>query len=212
MGAWTLENFRDEMDHPTGGVISDNTRKDRYINAAYFEVAGTIQFHKLIEAHTFNTADGTVAYNLPADHLGPKSLIDKTNDKRLLRVSPENFQFLDESTDGDPEKYAIYGGQLHLWPTPDAVNSMSYLHIVEPDELTVGNPTVLPATWDNAIWLMSIHYALMSLEEYERANAWFDRAIVYIRSRTTDEEFESETEAMGVWVPRSLSELQDRTQ
>lgn len=212
MGIMTLADFRSELDESIGTPALGNTRYDRWINAAYFEVSGAIEFQQLLDVQSFTTVDGTQAYNEAGSTLGIRQVFDVENDAVLLHESVENFLLRDEDTEGDPLYWTRFGGQLHLWPVPGTTgDTIKYLRIKQPTVLSAsGSVTVLPAQWDMVVWMMSVHYALLSREEQEFAAMWFNRAVSMIRSRTTDLEYDADSREVGVTIAKSLSDLNVR--
>lgn len=208
MGFMTLQHFRDELVNAVGGerLGAGTDRKDRYINMAYYEICGVLEFKDLMAVQSISAVLGTLAYSQPSDLLGVRAIIDQTNKNRLLKISEENYLMLDPEETGEPSRWTRYGGSIHIWPGPTESLAMKNLYIQQPATMPAGG-SILPAQWDSPIWMLSCYYALLSLGDQHLSIQWFERAMAYLSSRITDLEYDADTEAEGIRLPQSPEEL-----
>ena len=214
MGTWTLADFQEELQSALGNRGKSNTWLNRRINAAYDEVCGAIEFAGLKTSATFVTVDGTAAYDLEDDLVGILSVVDQTNDRRLTRVEFKDYwgKNPDEEVEGEPTYWARNGSCVYLWPTPDTDDdSFRVVYLKQPDHLsTAAGVTVIPATWDMAVHMLSVHYGCLALGNEEKGMYWFGRAIAYMKSRKQDRELDKTSLAAGLQVARSFADLTEQ--
>ena len=207
MGRMTIDVVRTELVSMTGNSSISPTRVDAWFHFALDEITGSIDFEKLLALQSTSTIADTVSYAMDAGAIGISSIYDITNKKRLLYTPPKNFTTLAETTDGPPKIYTRYGGNFHIWPTPQAVYSLKIMKRTEHDTVTTGETTDIPAQWDPALLALTAHYAFGALEEIDKSAFWFNRAMSLLRSRSTDHELDSQAEGLPVMVVNSYEDL-----
>lgn len=207
MGRMTIDIVRTEIASMTGNSGLTSTRIDAWFHFALDEITGAIDFEKLLELQSESTVADTVSYAMDSNAIGISSVYDTTNKRRLLYTPPKNFTTLDEDTDGPPKIYTRYGGNLLVWPTPQAVYTLKIMKRIQHIVVVTGQPTVIPAQWDPALLALTAHYAFGALEELDRSAFWFNRAMSLLRSRSTDHEMDSDAEALPIMVVNSYEEL-----
>ena len=214
MGTWTLDVYRRELQSALGNRGRTNPWLDLRINAAYDEVCGAIEFAGLKTSATFVSVDGQAAYDLEADLVGVLAVVDQTNDRRMLKLEFKDYwdKNPDADAEGDPTHWARNGSCVYLWPTPGTDDdSFRVVYLKQPDHLSTGaGVTVIPATWDTAVHLLSVHYGCIALGDEEKGTFWFSRAMAYIMSRKQDAERDAPTRSGGLQVAHSWADLTDQ--
>lgn len=210
MGKRTLEQFREDLVSALGQAGLSNQKLDRWINEAYDEVLGAIEFEKAMGTTTFYTSADLYDYPCPRDLDEPNVLVDTTNKTRLAFVNLQNFAQLDETVTGKPERWTLRADRILLWPVPDDAYQIRLTYTKLPPHLEDSTDvTILPRRWDNAIDLMAKHYAFAAMGDLEKAQYYYSRAIGYIRSRRSDKDFREATPALGIQVITSEEDLLD---
>lgn len=125
----------------TGGALAADPELISYIDQAYGLYYGT-----LVEADpafyqvktTFVTVAGTEGYALPAAWWGTMHLgiLIGGHYSKLERLNVD--EVFDYPTNGRPRKYQIEGGQIALYPTPDAVYTLKHIYVPVWTALTAG--------------------------------------------------------------------------
>jgi hypothetical protein len=179
----TFEQLRDEVLHDDFDSSTYRVRAEEAINDALREIARKIDLPLMQGTSTVSLTSGTGAYSLPTGFVRIKSLKDDDSDDPLDPVSIDFFDDLDDSP-GTPEVYAVYGGQLHVWPVPNSSRTLTLRYRGVPATFTdVGDPvsSVLP---DELAHLV-VKYArsrLFALEDDQpMADFWraqFDRDVM----------------------------------
>lgn len=220
MGFMTLADFREELNMGLGEhQQSSNAVLDRWINRAYIEVVTKIEYEDLIEEESFLSVADQAMYSFPADgesdlldrrYLGFIGIADLTNKRRLLKIDLRNYQLYDPEVTGIPKLWARRGQKLYLWPTPDGENEYQLFALMEPDPLVLDEQTtVIPATWDHAVMLLSTRNAWITLRNQQEATLMHQAAMNFINQTLTDLEYNDGTPAIGLEVAQSWEDLTD---
>jgi hypothetical protein len=183
--------------------------RGRQFARAYQEIVGAIQFKRFLGPFMILTEDGESSYDEPEDILAMRSVLHPMEGIRLLRMGEESFQFLNPDTKGSPKRWTRYGGEIHLWPTPNREYDIRTLYLREPVPLVESEDTTeVSNQWDAAIWNLASNQALLDLGDHHLANQFMQKAAMILRTRQTDQELDSESEGEGVMVAESFEDLQ----
>jgi hypothetical protein len=211
MGFMTLEGFRRELfQHLGERSPSDNLILNNWVNRAYFEVVGIEEFEALKRSATATVGKEVRSVTFPDSFLSVMSVADLTNKRRLLQIELRNFQLKDRDSLGSPKLWARRASTIFFWPTPSKSFQVELYYIVEPDPLTLDSDTTgLPGAWDQAIVLLTLRNAFLTIQEDERATLAYQSAMAYIRSLQAERSLDSGQPALGIDVARSESDLTD---
>lgn len=192
MGVLTLLNIRNEVASAMG-TRSNVTpaRRDVWINLAYTEISSGIKFTELDGSLAIPTVVGQNAYTGPVNPMIVHMLRDDTNNKLLTAVTEEEYFRLDRSVaNAKVERWTRRATQILVWPNPDAIVTLTSYFKITPTALVAdGDVTVLPPYTDNALLYLSIATGLMAVGEDQRGIIWVNRAISYLGSRITEQDF-----------------------
>jgi hypothetical protein len=202
MGFMTMDDFRTDLQSAMGDKGIDNTRLDRWINYAYLDLAGSVDFEVLDEDDTVATVAATQTIDAPDNTMIIKFIRNTTSDA-LLGWVPKGELFRRSSViTGPPTQWTRHGSVIYLHPVPDAVYSLFIISKIPPDLMTSGTDvTVFPDTWDAAIFFLSVHYGLLAIGEEQRSAAWMSRAVSYIQSRMTEKDLHAKAAGLGASLP-----------
>jgi hypothetical protein len=193
MGALTLDRFRTlTLANPAlqRQATIDKDMLTDWVNLAYFEVTGAVDFESLNRCAFINTVSTVSVYNMPVRFLGMISIQDRTTKGKLIRTGLRNLQRMTHDSTGYPRYWARKEGGVVLWPVPDAVYQLFAYYIAEPARLV--NPTdvtVLPSTWDSSILMLTQSYGLLNFNEFEAADRLRATAFANLGSRMKDADF-----------------------
>lgn len=212
MGLMRLDDFREEVVANLGDRGLTNRRVDSWVNFAYRELCGALEFEELRFEQKTTTVPGVRLYEFPEKFLGIVAVADVTNKRRLERLDAADLLLKDKTITGPPTHWGRRAKALVLWPVPDGQYELNAIFFREPDLLVNGtDTTVIPATWDTAIVLLATHYGLLALGrtemDFNAADRYFQRYIAYVRSRKTDSEWMSKTPIAKVEVAWSEDDL-----
>ena len=192
MGVLTLLQIRTELDSSMGTRSNvDDPRRDVWINLAYTDIASGIDFTELDDEFAIVTVQGQHNYIGPPNPLVVQMVRDEDNDNLLTWIPNSEYFRLDRTvTQAEPARWTRRAGEILIFPDPDSViNLLAFFKITPPVLVDDGDITVLPAYVDNGILLLGIAYGLLAVGEDQRATVWANRAITYLGSRLTGQDF-----------------------
>lgn len=210
MGLETLDGFRDSVNLALGDKSQFNERLDRWINDGLQELFVMLDIEgRRVCAQTTTVVDQE-KYTLPDDLIATLVLTDRTNKKRLLKTSIENFEKLDPSRTGKPLNYARVDRDFFLHPVPNGNFLIHMFYIKEPAQLTAGTDvTELTAAYDRVVHLLAVRSALIDLGETDKATFFFQVAQNRLRSIPDEFELEAQNPAEGIQIATSHRDLTD---
>jgi hypothetical protein len=191
----TLTQFRAEMAAVLGldnAVAGDQTYMDAFINEAVADVM--VKTHCKVLPFEMSTTAGEGDYTLSTEVLAfiELSITSSSSDYALERVAPAEILRLrrnSESTSSPSLSYAVSGANmLMLYPTPDAVDTITGIYVPRPATLAAGGdtPSSIPSEWHRLV----SYYALFrgadmdddaSSEMGERYRALYENGIREMR-------------------------------
>jgi len=192
MGILNLGEIRTEVISSMGTRPNlTNARVDVWINLAYFDIASGVHFVELDGVLVIATVVGQNNYTGPVNPLIVELLRDDTNDVLLTWVPNNEYFRLDRSiANAKPLKWTRRGTEVLVHPNPDAIISMSSFFKITPTKLVAdGDLTILPPYTDSGLIFLATAHGLMSVGEDQRGTLWANRAVNYMSSRLTDEDF-----------------------
>lgn len=210
MGLETLDGFRDSVNLALGDSAQFNERLDRWVNDGLQELFVMLDLEARRVCQQIPTIVGTEKYVLPTDLVATLVVTDRTNKKRLLKTSIENFEQLDPSKTGKPKTYARVARDLYLNPVPDGVYLIHLFYIKEPSQLAAGTDvTELTAAYDRVVHLLAVKNALIDLRQREDATFFHQIAVNLLRQIPNEFELEGQNPAEGVQVATDRADLTD---
>ncbi len=192
MGVLSLLQMRDEVTSSMGtrpNILP--ARFNTWINLAYTDIASGVNFAELDGVDVLATVAAQHNYAIPVNPLIIEMVRDDTNENLLTWIPNDEYFRLDRSTPtGEPKRWTRRGAEILLWPDPAAIYSLSRYYKATPAVLAAdGDFTVLPGYVDNGIILLATGYGLLAVNEDQRAVIWVNRAVNYLSSRLTQQDF-----------------------
>jgi hypothetical protein len=210
MGMLTLKRFQalvlaNPLLQGRGEIDLDLVRD--WINLAYFEVAGAVEFKVLRRCASLSTIEGVTDYDYPGSFTALIGIQDRTTNSLLIEMTPKRALRLTFDETGYPRYYLQKKGGVRLWPTPDGVYAFFAYYIGAPDPLLLpGDVTTLPATWDKSVLLGAIEMGLRNFNLFDEADKSFTRMMANMKSRLRDEDL-TPTSDSPLWVASSMEEI-----
>lgn len=209
MGNRNLDEFRDSLNLVLGDKAQFDERLDRWINDAIEELFVMLDIEGRRECAQTTTVADQEDYLLPTNLVGVLVLTDRTNRRRILRTSIENFERLDPGLRGQAKLYARVDRQLFLHPVPGTTGDILHMfYIKAPDVLVVGSDvSELTSAYDRVIHLLAAKNAMLDLGELEKATFFFQTAQNMIRTIPTEEWLEGQVPSQGIEIARTAEDL-----
>ncbi len=211
MGLLTLANFRTDLQSALGDRGITDGRLDRWINFGYLDLAGAVEFEILANDESIATTGSTQTITAPTNTLIIQFIKDTTSDN-LLGWIPKQEMFRRAITPTDtPLNWTRHKTLIYLHPVPDGIFNLMVATMEPPAALSsASGVSLFPDTWDPAIFMLSVHHALLALGEEQRSSAWLARGITYIQSRITEQDLQSAGAGLGASIPSGMGALQAR--
>ena len=202
MAYMQLTDYRTDLQSALGERGLANSQLDRWINFAYLDLIGAVQFPELTEEDTTqSTVAGQNYINVPTGAMLIQLVRNVTDDAKLSWVPLTEYWRLPQ-TSAVPTKWSRQKAKIMLNGVPSGIKSMQIIYIKSPTRLSGATDVIaLTDTWDDAVFLLSVHHGLLALGEEQRAAAWFNRAASYITSRMTEEGLTATTPGLGLTLP-----------
>lgn len=201
MGAMTFAEFGTELDLVLGDRDLDSTRIGRWVNFAYHDIAGAIDFEEFDADVTTPTVAGTPEIDAPADSQVIQIVKDVSNDILLGWIPKTEYYRRAVLPQAAPKYWTRHSDLIKLNPVPDGIYDLLVIYKTPPAVMSGSDVTEISAVWDQAIHFLSVHHALLSLGEEQRAAVWLQRAMAYIQSRMTQADLHFIKEGLGPTVP-----------
>jgi hypothetical protein len=163
---------------------------DTWINLAYTDIASGIDFDELDGEFDIATVVGDFDYAGPVNPLVIQMVRDETNQRLLTWIPKTEYFRLNRSTNGSPMRWTRRGDEVMVWPPPSAIVTLRTFYKITPPALALDTDvSVLPPYVDNALVLLAPAYGLLAVGEDQRAIVWLNRAINFLSSRLTGQDF-----------------------
>ena len=202
MAYMQLADYRTDLQTALGDRGLSNTILDRHINFAYLDIIGAVKFPELVEEDTSqSTANGVNSVNVPTGAMLVDLVRNTTDDVKLQWIPLQEYWRLTQAA-GVAAKWSRQKNKIMLNPVPNGIKALRILYIKSPARLSGSTDvTVLPDTWDSAVFLLSVHFGLLAVGEEDRATVWFQRALAYVQTRMTEEGLSMGASGLGLTLP-----------
>lgn len=176
-----LLDLRDSVRTATGTDESDlpDEKLDIYLNMSWWELIDKFKFREKEVTVTFDTIIGIRLYNMPSPFEALRSLSIKTSDtnehrtlKRITIQVYEDKHDEDEDARGMPVEYVREGCAARLWPTPDAVYTITQKYWTTLADITEDEPNlVIPQSWHEVVLFGALWRTfILHLSDFVRGN------------------------------------------
>ena len=211
MGLMTLDDFQEDLQSALGDRGITDGRLNRWINAGYYDLCGAVEFEVLTNSEKYDCTSSQSFVIAPANTLVIKLIRDMDNDLLLGWVPLVEYWRRSQGVTDEPTVWTRQEENVYLYPVPDGTYQLMFITIEPPAVLTGSDKTVLPEIWDQAVFLLAGHFALLALGEEQRAIVWLGRAVTYIQSRMTEQDLQVDAGGLGASLPATgMAALQRR--
>lgn len=208
MGIENLAGFRDSVNLALGDKSQFNERLDRWVNDGIEELFVMLDIEGRRVCQQTSTVIDQEAYDLPVDLIATLVITDRTNKRRILKTSIENFERLDPSLRGQPKRFARVDRKIFLHPVPGSVSLLHMFYIKRPTHLALeADVSEMISSYDRVIHLLATRSAFIDLGEFEKATFLFQTAMNRLRLIPTEDTLEAATPHEGVQIAYSADDL-----
>lgn len=174
----------------------------QYINDAQNLVARRCNYYINEGVQTINTVAGTSNYAWPLNLARVRELFATDLN---VQIQPVGLREIDRSvnTKGRPYFYALDGGNVHLYPTPDGIYPLELRYWAVPPALVNGSDVPnIPVDWHHMLWVYATWMCYESDDDAQMGGYWKGRFEQELAEFEADQKFIS-TEwpliAQGMW-------------
>lgn len=138
----------------------------KFLNRGIAVIASRFDWPWLDATTTFDSVVGTMAYNVPADHVKTYSITEDGESVRLRAITQDQAyqRYGDDPPTRDPRAFYIFNGQYVFQEKPSAVKTYNVYYKAEPSTLSAG--TDVP-DWNSLHHDFLADYAISKLWEAE---------------------------------------------
>lgn len=163
-----LQMQTEVLDHGFGTQYS--TRIKAWLNQAQQRIARAVDMRELETRTTVNTVNGVATVALPADFVRLQSLVDAAIGRPLDPKSGAEIDAMPAAT-GRPVFYGLGAEGIRLWPTPDAVYTLTYRYYKDPADMVAdADVSTVPADWHDLMVTFALARAYRAEDDAEMAN------------------------------------------
>jgi len=172
----------DRLGLPSDDPIITTTVLDRDINSRLHYIASQRDWHWLVTTATFNTVVGQRAYTPPADWLRTLHIYD--DGRQLDARQPQNLPVPPADTPNNRSvAYAVEGGSLLLWPTPEAVRPLTHIYVRDETDLALTTDTpLIPAGYHDYLVTLAAILGAIRIDNEKREAALRTEAQDWLRT------------------------------
>ncbi len=207
MGLQTLRELRSVVQGNLGERGFDNEDVDNWINTGYIYVVFKGELDEFKRQDLSETVIGNplLLFTMESD-LAVINL--RVNGQKLIYSPPDHFT--QSVYTGVPRKWTRIGHEIYVSPPPDSAYPVSVLSISEPRRLVrPTDKTVIASQYDHIITSYATHLGYMRIREYIDADVWIRRTDSLLLDLVSTSSIGANTVSDGVWVPRSVYELDE---
>lgn len=203
--------MKTELKSRLGNRQDLDTRMDRWINYAFFEIVSNPRFNfwELDSDYQFTTVAATAEYDIQSG-AGDLHFIldvrDTTNERKLLRT---HWSYLDKvvATSGAPTRYYRFGPNIILEPTPDDAYDITVRYRKRPNDLSTNNSSFegLGTEWEEKIITLAAIKAFEALKLPQEAagqRQLYEAMLSTMNDVLGLEDYDSETGVQVSLMPR----------
>ncbi len=180
----TAQNILDEIRLTTTRKDQDTTILSK-INAAYIEVGFKARLPEFVGTRTVATVASTAATALLSTEFAVFTIRDMTTPRRLDNLDITQYEAVDDSVEGPPATWTLYGGDILIAPTPDAVYSLRLRVMNRLAALVAASTLATGVEYDEIITLVALAKFQGSIGDNEKKAATLAEATQVVQGLKT---------------------------
>lgn len=211
----TLAEMRGQLNLMLGARPDiTNPTLDYWINAAYVDIASSLEIDELKGMLSFDLVSGNPFYRLPSvvRAIRMVSVVDTVSygdlGGRKLTLSDLNAYRRASARSAEPAEYFREKDVLVLYPTPLNARTLVIDVWVRPADLTLDTDSpILPREWHEVILKNARSKAHSDLREFEQAAVAENDFVNLVRRKDSPDSLEESDKIIGSTVPRSRRQI-----
>ena len=184
MAAHDRQTLETEVKLALGNRTDVDTQITNWVKRGYQHLTQTVEFPEAETLATQVLVVGQRAYALPTDFFSMYTVRDSTNERRILQISPTDYQMLNTTTQTKPDRYSVFNNFYNVHATPDATDTHQLRYRKMFPELSlITSIHELPEVWEQPIINFAIAFGMEALNEIERAAYYRGSARAFINEQ-----------------------------
>jgi hypothetical protein len=214
----TLAEMRGHLNLMLGGRPDiTNTQLDYWINAAYIDIASSLEIDELKGSLNLNLVVAKALYLLPkvVRAIRQVAVVDSVTygdlgGRKLEKSDLAKYRRSSNRSD-EPSEYFREKDLLVLYPTPTQVRQITLDIWIRPAQLVLDEDSpILPFEWHEVILKNARSKAHSDLREFQRAQVSENEFVNLVRRKDSTDELEEDDKIIGSSVPRERRHLYRR--
>lgn len=183
--AKTRSAIEAEVKYILGNRTDLDTDLSMFVRRAYQSITQLYEFPEGQATASINMIAGTRGpYNLPADFFSIYSLRNDTEEERMIQISPQEYDSLDQEVNNPPDRYMLFAEQLWVYPTPSSADLLMLRYRKMFADLDQSSSVhTLPDSWEAPLVWLSAAFAFDMTNEIERARYYRGAVGQHLRSQ-----------------------------
>jgi hypothetical protein len=185
----------------------------RWLNQAQRRLVLESEIRTEEEAEEITTIAGEATYTLPSLFARFIDLFDSETHEPLGALDLRDYDALPPSS-GRPSSYTAISGNLSLYPTPDAVYSLTlrFWRLPEDMEADSDYPEV-PAAYQELLIAWAMKRAYQRENDWQEATSWeaqWEKGVLKARGEVQHDMFDGPRQVTGSWEDLNQAEVLQR--
>lgn len=177
-------------------------RVTQYLNDAQSLIARRVDFYQDETTQVFSTVAGTDVYPWPVDFARMRSLMNTTSGAELQFAAIRDVDRAGPAS-GTPAYYALYGGNVQLYPKPDGIYSVTLRYWRLPAAMVADTDVpAVPADWSHLLWVYATWMCFEADDDPQMGQFWQARFNTELSQFASDQKFpdtDSAQQVRGMW-------------
>lgn len=205
-----ITSFRAKFRKLTGQDSSDiiDSDIDTLLNQSWWEIQDKFRFPQQDASYNFNTIQNTRFYPIPSSVQALRNVILTDSISNRTVLDPLTVRTMEDGSNTDPSfnaqpiNYRREGGNLILFPTPDAIYLITLIYEATLADLSGSNTTApIPQSWHEIILYGAVWRGFAELGDLVKMTAYQNTQAALIASAVPVESKEqNDTKFAGLYV------------
>lgn len=172
----------------------------RWLNDAQRRAVIESEIRTQEASQSISTEANVASYSLPSNFSRLIDFYNSESHELLTALDPKDFDVLVAST-GRPYAYAALGSSLSLYPTPDAVYSLSLRYWKLPADMVADSDTPeIPVQYHELLVAYAMRKAFLREDDFQAAQQWatvWSEGILKMRGEVQHDTFDGPRQLPG---------------
>lgn len=175
---------------------------ERWLNQAQRRAVIESELRTQEASETYATVSEQSGYALPTDFARLIDIFNSETSQLLVPLETKQFDSIPAST-GRPYFYTVFGSNLTLYPTPDAVYPLTLRYWRLPVDMVAESDTPeIPVQYHELLIAYAMRQAFLRENDLQMAGQWevqWEKGILKMRGEVQHDTFDGPKQVEGTW-------------